>query len=160
MGIHHVSIPASDPEHVAAVLAEVFGTGQVVPFPEHAGSFMALALDEAGTFVEVYPASTVLRPGEQEEQPVRFDRSTAADAHAFHVNLSVPTSEQDILRIAKREGWRAVRAWRHINHVVELWVENRLMIELMPPEFAKEYLAFMHPEHLARVAAAERAAAS
>ena len=42
--IHHVSIPARDPKHVAEVLAEVMG-GRCVPFGPLEGAFMALGAD-------------------------------------------------------------------------------------------------------------------
>src|SRR6516225_11472644 len=60
--IHHLSIAAGDPQHVAAVLAEIMG-GKAVPFPPNPGSFFALQLDDHGSGVEVYPAGTELRPG-------------------------------------------------------------------------------------------------
>lgn len=60
--IHHLSIAARDPKHVAGVLAEVMG-GKAVPFPPNPGSFFALQLDEHGSGVEVYPAGTELHPG-------------------------------------------------------------------------------------------------
>ena len=60
--IHHLSIAARDPKHVAGVLAEFMG-GLAVPFPPNPGSFFALQLDEHGSGVEVYPAGTELQPG-------------------------------------------------------------------------------------------------
>jgi len=60
--IHHLSIAARDPQHVAAVLAEIMG-GKAVPFPPNPGSHFALQLDDHGSGVEVYPAGTELRPG-------------------------------------------------------------------------------------------------
>jgi len=41
--------------------------------------------------------------------------------------------------------------------VVEVWVENETMVEILPPEYAKEYLAFTRPD---RVKAAMSAAAT
>ena len=60
--IHHLSIAARDPKHVAGVLAEFMG-GVAVPFPPNPGSFFALQLDEHGSGVEVHPAGTELQPG-------------------------------------------------------------------------------------------------
>ncbi len=63
--IHHLSIAARDPQHVAGVLAEMAG-GTAVRFSPNPGSFFALQLDEHGSGVEVYPAGTELhgRSGE------------------------------------------------------------------------------------------------
>ena len=60
--IHHLSIAARNPKHVAGVLAELMG-GTAVTFPPNPGSFFALQLDEHGSGVEVYPAGTELEPG-------------------------------------------------------------------------------------------------
>src|SRR6516225_8924455 len=60
--IHHLSIAAHDPKHVAGVLAELMG-GVAVPFPPNPGSFFALQLDQHGSGVEVHPAGIELRPG-------------------------------------------------------------------------------------------------
>ena len=46
--IHHLSIAARDPRHVAGVLAEFMG-GISVPFPPNPGSFFALQRDEHGS---------------------------------------------------------------------------------------------------------------
>ena len=51
--IHHVSISAHDPKHVAEVLAELMG-GRAYPFPGGiARSFMAVSEDGHGTLIEV-----------------------------------------------------------------------------------------------------------
>ena len=58
--IHHLSIAARDPQHVAGVLAEIM-SGKAVPFPPNPGSFFALQLDDHGSGVEVYPACHCMR---------------------------------------------------------------------------------------------------
>ncbi len=62
---------------------------------------------------------------------------------------------------ALREGWRgATIATRGPFHVIEVWVENNLMVEILPPEYAREYLAFTRPDKVvASMAAAPTAAA-
>ncbi|MEO1186793.1 MAG: hypothetical protein AAFX46_19880, partial [Cyanobacteria bacterium J06636_27] len=47
--IHHISIPAKNPAHIASVIAELFNTNYCAPFPSHEGSYVALAGDEYGT---------------------------------------------------------------------------------------------------------------
>ncbi|NJO50299.1 MAG: hypothetical protein HC840_13655, partial [Leptolyngbyaceae cyanobacterium RM2_2_4] len=45
--------------------------------------------------------------------------------------------------------WRSLHCNRDgFFEVVELWVENTLMIELLPPAIAHHYLSFMRPENL------------
>ena len=54
-------------------------------------------------------------------------------------------SEQQIRAVADREGWRAVRCNRGAFNVVEVWVENAVMLELLTPQMSAEYLAAVRP---------------
>ena len=57
--IHHVSIPACEPRHVAEVLAELM-RGKCHPFGPLEGAFMATSGDEHGSMIEVYPERATL----------------------------------------------------------------------------------------------------
>ena len=59
--IHHLSIAARNPQHVAEVLAEFMG-GAATRFMPNPGSWFAHQHDEYGTGVEVHSAGTELRP--------------------------------------------------------------------------------------------------
>ena len=61
--IHHFSIAARDPDHVAAVLAELIG-GHPFNFSPFPGSRIVVAEDGHGTAIEVYPLGLELAPGE------------------------------------------------------------------------------------------------
>lgn len=141
--IHHLSIAAREPKRVAEALAEIMG-GTAVKFPPNPGSFFALQLDDHGSGVEVYPAGTVLEPGGEvgagfsKTGPTKGYRST-------HFALSVATDAAKVEAIAKREGWQCYVCNRGPFHVIEIWVENESMIEILPPDFAAEYLAFTNP---------------
>jgi hypothetical protein len=142
--IHHVSIPASEPAAVAEALAELM-RGRVFPFPGPVpGAFMAVSGDEHGTMIEVYPEGSVLRPGSGEEE-VKLESGTPAPGHAFHLLLSVPADQDTVERIGQRMGWRAQLCGRGapgeepLFHVIELWVENRLMVEVVTPEMVPAY---------------------
>ena len=141
-----------DPQHVAAVLAEIMG-GKAVPFPPNPGSHFALQLDDHGSGVEVYPAGTELRPGS--EVGGGFVRKEPRGFGPTHFALSVTTSADTVKAIAKREGWHCFDCSRGPFHVIEVWVEKEQMIEVLPPEYAAEYLAWTQPADLAsRMAAA------
>jgi hypothetical protein len=142
--IHHVSIPASQPEAVAEALAEIMH-GRVFPFPGPVpGGFMAVSGDEHGTMIEVYPENIVFRPGHGEEQVVPITAAPVRD-HAFHVLLSVPVDQETVMAVGRRMGWRTQLCGRGqpgqepMFHVIELWVENRLMIEVATPEMVPAY---------------------
>lgn len=147
--IHHISMTAYEPFHVAQVLAELL-QGQVVPFAQHSDGFVALSLDAHGTMIEVLPRSLVFKPGPDSE-PVQWHTNPDFSIYsAVHAAISVPLSEAEIAAIAEREGWRMLRCERGENFfgVIELWVENHQMLELLTPELAARYLEFMQPHNL------------
>jgi catechol 2,3-dioxygenase-like lactoylglutathione lyase family enzyme len=139
--IHHLSIAARDPTRAADTLAEMMG-GTAVPFPPNPGSFFALQLDDHGSGVEVYPAGTELHPaGEEGGSFVKHPREGRGFG-ATHFALSVNTDAETVGKIAERAGWHCVTCNRGPFHVIEVWVENDTMVEVLPPEYAAEYLAF------------------
>jgi hypothetical protein len=146
--LHHISVSVNDPRHVATVMAAVF-QGQVAPFPFNPGSYVTLAGDELGTMIEFYPYETEIIPNAHQGQ-AGF-RLTPYPNHytAFHAAISVPISLEEIERIGEREGWRVLYASRDgLFEVIEFWVENRLMIELLTPAMAAKYRAVFSPENL------------
>jgi hypothetical protein len=44
--------------------------------------------------------------------------------------------------------------------VIEVWVENETMVEVLPPNYAREYLAFARPDKVKAAMAATPAAAA
>jgi hypothetical protein len=142
--IHHVSIAAHDPKHVAEVLAELMG-GRNYPFPGGiADSFIAVSGDRHGTAIEVYPDGMRLRP--DGAGAVRGERTTPDDEYGpFHLLLSVPTDQGTVERIGKREGWttrfcgRGAPGQKPLFHVIEFWLENRVMVEVVPQDMIGDY---------------------
>jgi hypothetical protein len=154
--IHHLSIAARDPKQAAGVLAELMG-GTAVPFPPNPGSFFALQLDEHGSGVEVYPAGTELRPGG--EVGGSFVKTDARSYGSTHFALSVATDADTVQAVAQRAGWHCYDCNRGPFHVIEVWVENETMVEILPPDYALEYLAFTRPDNV-RAAMAKAGTAS
>ncbi|MDZ8023230.1 MAG: hypothetical protein RMY36_007060 [Nostoc sp. SerVER01] len=145
--IHHISIAANNPRHVAEVLAKVLG-GKTAPFPSHPGSYVAVALDEQGTLIEVYPLGTELIPGDGEQQVQFRENNNISEFNAVHAAVSVPISQKEIEEIAATEGWRILHCSRGPFEVIEFWIENRLMIELLSPEIVYQYLNFVQKQNL------------
>lgn len=147
--IHHISLPAKDPQHVAKVLAELF-QGYCAPFPSHPGSYVAFAADEHGTVIEVYPFGTEMTPGEG-EQPIQFKhQNNSSPFIASHAALSISLDQPQIESIAQREQWRCVRCSRGYFDVIEFWLENTVLVELTTPELTQQYTAVLSPENLAQ----------
>jgi hypothetical protein len=71
------------------------------------------------------------------------------EAWPFHVLLSVPLDPEQIEAIGAREGWRAKTFGRGMKgrkpffHVIEFWLENRLMIEVVSLDMSREYEEFL-----------------
>lgn len=145
--IHHVSIPAREPRHVAEVLAELMG-GACLPFGPLEGAFMATSGDAHGTMIEVYPEEATLDIPKNDDQVV-FGTQAAPRGWPFHMLLSVTKSRDEVEAIGARQGWRAKTFGRGMQgekpffHVIEFWVENRLMIEVAPPDMTAEYEGFL-----------------
>jgi catechol 2,3-dioxygenase-like lactoylglutathione lyase family enzyme len=155
--IHHLSIAARDPRRAAAVLAELMG-GKSVPFPPNPGSFFALQLDQHGSGVEIYPAGTKLAPN-GEVGGTFVKRPEPHGYGSTHFALSVPTERARVEAIAREAEWECFVCNRGPFHVIEVWVENETMVEILPPDFAAEYLAFTRPDQvLARMQATQTAA--
>ena len=141
--LFHASISAYDPARVAAALAEMMRS-EAQPFPPVPGSHIAFAGDAHGTAIEVYPAGKALVPGDAEVETTAVgdaDRPTET-----HLALGVPLDEAELRRIDDREWWLCRVCDRGgVFHVVEIWVENRTLIEALTPAMQAEYLAFANP---------------
>ena len=152
--IHHLSIAVDNPLHVAQVLAELLD-GKAVPFTSNPGSYVAVAFDAYGTLIEVHPRGTELRPGMGKDAVRHQVNPDAFTYTATHVAISVLASETEIRSIAACEGWRVERYNRGgFFDVIEFWIENHLLLELLPPELAAQYLTFLEPRSLKEFLAA------
>jgi len=138
--IHHLSLPARDPLHVAQVLVELFD-GALTRFGPHANSYIVWMRDEHGSAIEVLPSGTELHPDSGSGQAGFRNNSDATGFTTTHAAVSVACTEERILAIAGREGWRALRLSRGgAFDVIEFWIENRVLLELLTPDMAAEYL--------------------
>jgi hypothetical protein len=138
--IHHISIPARDTRHVAEVLVELFD-GLLTGFGPYRDSWIAWAADDMGAAIEVYPVGTEMYPPDGPGQARFRHDPTASGFTATHATVSVQRTADEIVALARREGWRAVRLSRGPHEVIEFWIENRVMLEVMTPEMTADYLA-------------------
>jgi hypothetical protein len=148
--LHHISLPARDPAHVATVRAELIG-GRAFPFMGPLpGAFTAVAGDAHGTTFEVFPQHIGIEPGPQEAGFVDLKQPAeeiAATPVTFHALVSVPLGRTEIEAIGAREGWKTRYLGRGAPgrppffHVIELWVENRILLELATTDMLAPYIA-------------------
>jgi hypothetical protein len=141
--IHHVSIPARRPEHVAKVLAELLGgyAGPFIgPFPN---AWVVYQDDAHGSGFEIYEENTQLLPDIGGQSGMQAAAVHAAVA--FHALVSVKCDRATIERIGAREGWHVRHYWRgppgvKLFELYEFWVENRILLELATEDMLAGYL--------------------
>ena len=153
-----MSLVLRQPEHRNGTAPKSWG-GFAAPFSPFEGAWMAVAGDDRGTIIETYPSNLTLTPGDTQE-PLASMTGTRAQYSGFHMAVASPLSAEQVIAIGQREGWRAVRCTRGNNFfdVIELWIENSTLIEVLTPEMQAQYLGFATPENFR--ALAEQASAS
>lgn len=136
--LHHASFAVEDPAAVARILAGMLGATAIgapaPPFPDE--SWFVCFGDEAGSYLEVLPRGHVFDPD------ARFGLRPEADAprlSAGHVLVATPFSADEIVRMADAAGWKTEMADTRLFRVLKVWVENAVLLELLPPEMAESY---------------------
>ncbi|MDA4846508.1 VOC family protein [Hoeflea poritis] len=140
MALLHMSINARDPEGVSAFLASLLG-GEALPFPPFPESWIAFSGTDDGTAIEVYPLTHRLVAGESQ---VECRTQKAADEPTFaHIALATDLTADAVLALAGELDWPARRSNRGPFHCIEVWIEERLLIEVLDPEMRADYRAGM-----------------
>jgi hypothetical protein len=141
--IHHTSMSAKNPEKVAKVLAELM-KGDYTSFPIFDGAYIAFANDSQGTAIEVQAFGSELVPNKNDFDAESRINSSASEYTEAHIAMDTSLDVNQVLEIAKREGWRAFLCARGpVYKVIEFWIENRFLIELITPEYQNSYTQFM-----------------
>lgn len=142
----HASISAYEPERVAKFVAAIW-QGEAHPFPPCPGAFVALANDERGTLLEVNPFDSEMIAGDVEVGYV-FGQKPSPQSSS-HQAVATPLTEAQVLALAEREGWPARVCWRGSPNmgfgVIEVWIESRILLEVLTAQMQAEYLKFMKP---------------
>jgi hypothetical protein len=95
------------------------------------------------------PGAAALDIPDRDDQVVFGENQAPPQSWPFHVLLSVPLQPEQVERIGAREGWRAKTFGRGMKgheaffQVIEFWLENRLMIEVVSPAMGREYEDFL-----------------
>jgi hypothetical protein len=142
--IHHFSFAAERPRRAAEVIAALW-RGRAKPFPPVAtGSWVAMAGDERGTSVEVYPAGAELRPVDGDADSQAVMNPTPGRYVATHAAIASPLTSEEVFELAAQQGWIAkYRKRGGIFGVIEFWIENRFLLEVLTPEMQREYTEMM-----------------
>jgi hypothetical protein len=138
--LFHISMAARRPRQAAMLIAELWG-GRAYPFPPVAeGSWIAMAGDERGSAVEVYPIGTELYEGEG-EAGAKSRPGRPSPNGPVHVAIATELGMGEVKGIARRFGAPAKVCSRGPFRVIEIWVEGCFLIEVLTPEMQAEYLA-------------------
>jgi hypothetical protein len=138
--LFHISMAAERPEQAARLIAELW-RGRAYPFPPVAeGSWIAMAGDDRGSAIEVYPLGTELHPGDG-ESAVRPSAGRPTRNGPVHVAIATELGVDEVKRIADRHGAPAKVCDRGPFHVIEVWVEGGFLIEVLTADMQAEYLA-------------------
>jgi hypothetical protein len=163
--IAHVSIPAHRPLEIAQFLSRLID-GKVFSFPVVEGAYIAIADDGSGLSIEVYPLGTSHHPGQGEVDPsvrptgpqtMPWEDQIFRDAAdpgftGHHMALKTRMSEGQVLAMAREAGFRALSCERGgVFRVIEVWIENRYLIEVMTESELARYRAFMNPRAAAEM---------
>ncbi|MDJ0618538.1 MAG: hypothetical protein QNJ63_17635 [Calothrix sp. MO_192.B10] len=143
--LHHISIAVDAPLHVAKVIAEIWH-GRVVPFAICPGSYIVLKGDDYGTAIELLPSGIEMRL-KQKKVVYEYNHHHSQFA-STQVTISVPISQYEVEQIAMREGWRISVGDRGQFQVIEFWLENKFLLELMTPIMSEQYLKFIKQQKL------------
>lgn len=157
--IAHISIPARDPRRTALFMAALID-GEVFDFPVVPGAAIAVARDGSGLAIEVYPQTMAHHPGRGEPDPdftpqdprtQPWEDQIHPDGEqlrptAFHAALVSQLGDDAVVALAQRAGFRTVRCDRAgVFRLVEVWLDEAFLIEVLNPAEARRYRDFMNP---------------
>lgn len=163
--IAHFSIPSRTPREAAMFFAAVID-GTVFDFPVVPGASIAVANDNSGLAVEVYPADFAHHPGTgtadpnfrpEGPMPLPWEDQIFAEngdpTHSgLHIAMSSNLSEQEIITRATALGWRTVVCDRAgVFGLVEVWIDNKFLVEVLVQRELERYQAFLTPDGCAQM---------
>ena len=148
MSILHLSINAEDPERVALFLAHVLG-GRAMTFPPFPDCWIAFTAQDDGTAIEIYPLTHVICAGP--DQIACEVGKPVSDRTFVHAAIASPHDRSMIIEAAEAEGWLARICNRGPFDCVEVWLEGRLLVEVLDPEMQEDYRRGMTAANWARM---------
>jgi hypothetical protein len=143
-------MPANDCALVAQVLAEMLSGGALRFPPGGPEAFNCWSRTNDFQIV-VTPRGHVMLPGEREQVWAARQRFAGDEACESHFAVAVERSASEILALAHAAGWRARICNRgNMFHVVEVWVENCYLVEMLDPQQLAEYRSNMTTDNWKR----------
>ena len=144
MALLHLSISATEAERVARFLARLL-SGEAMPFPPFPDCWIAFSSRDDGTAIEVYPATHTLVPGPNQIACAVGEPDTAPTF--AHAAFASPMDRYGVIALAEAEGWPARLCDRGPFECVEVWLEGRLLVEVLDAAMLRDYRAGMTMEN-------------
>ncbi len=157
--IAHVSIPAKNPKEVALLLGALTSS-RVFHFPVVEGAYIVVAEDNSGMAVEVYPAGMTHHPGQgvapevsgppqiktQPWEDQIYMESAGNPLSSHHMAITTVLSEEEVVALGKQYGFRSLVCDRAgVFKLVEVWIDNTYLVEVLVSKEAERYKSFMNP---------------
>ena len=143
--LHRISIPVDDPLHVANVLSEILH-GCVLPCRDSPFSYTVLPNDEYGSAIDLVQSGNEVIVGLNRDKFEYEYNLNHSDFSPVHLAISVPVSRYEIEQIAEREGWHVAVGNRGRFQLIEFWLENKFLLELILPATVSQYVKSMTPQ--------------
>jgi hypothetical protein len=145
--IAHVSMPADDCQHVADVLGKMLGGG-ALRFPPGGPNAWNCWSRQNDFQIVVTPRGQVMVEGPEEPIWVSRERSPDERACESHFAMGVERSAAEIVAMAQAAGWHARICNRGgMFDLVEVWVENAYLVEVLDPQQLADYRRSMTTEN-------------
>ena len=136
--LHHVSFSVHDPNRAAAIISDLIAARPVrapsPPFP--AGSWFVIMGDATGSLIELTPWGSVLAP---DQKGIAQDPEMRPHS-ASHLLVGTPLATVEILALAVKNELRATEVSAGLFQFVKVWIEDSLLLELLPPEHKASYV--------------------
>lgn len=111
--------------------------GRHLPFPPFPDCWIAFTAADDGTALEVYPLTHVLTAGP--DQVNCEVNAPDAKASFVHAALSSHLDRSETLERAASEGWSKRLCNRGPFECVEVWLEDRLLVEVLDSQMQEDY---------------------
>lgn len=143
--ILHASVVADRPKKAAQTLASLLG-GIALPVGPGSGTWTAIGPDPIGNVISVLARGSEFHPvaGHHPEtrtgDPVRHS--------GFHLLIETHFSEAEIMALARERDCLAQPTSHGAFEVIEFWIDDCLLIELVTPELGRLYRETTHSQEL------------
>jgi len=137
--IFHASIPADEPRRTAEAIATLWG-GRAYPCPMLTpGSWVALAGDDRGSIIELLPRGTEFRRLAGEH--CQIEQGAPTRNGAYHLLISTALDVEAVVALAIEKGFDAHMANHGGLPVIEFWIDDCFLLEVLTPEYEAVYRA-------------------